>query len=91
MDPASLRELNISSFYGNLSPGELESLFIALGDHCDPQSFEAVCLSVHELIDAVDYMDHYYGWEESIDHPPFIIPFRALKPFLSDYSSLSIF
>ena len=93
MNPTCLRGLHISSFYGNLSPGELESLFVALRDHCDPPSFEAVYFSVHDLLDLIDtdWDDHHDRdppLEESIDLPPSIIPFRVLKPFLSDYSSL---
>ena len=93
MNPTHLRELRISSFYGNLSPEELESLFVALRDFCDPPSFEAVYFSSHELLDDIDfdwndYYDRYPDLEESADHPPFMIPFRVLKPFLSDYSSL---
>jgi len=93
MNPTSLRELHISSFYGNLSPGELESLFVALRDHCDPLFFEAVYFSDHYLVDAVDidlndYYDRDPDLEESINHLPSIIFFRVLKPFLSDYSSL---
>ena len=93
MNPTGLRELHISSFYGNLSPGELESLFVALRDHCDPPSFEAVYFSFHDLLDLIDidsgdYYDRDPGLEESNGHPPFIIPFGVLQPLLSDYSSL---
>ena len=92
MNPTSLRELQVSSLYGNLSPGELESLFAALRNHCDPPSFEAVYFSARDILNAVDTNDwnvrHNTGLEESVNHPPLIIPFRILKPFLSDYSSL---
>ena len=54
MNPTCLRELHISSFYRNLSPGELESLFVALRDHCDPPSFEAIYSSFHDLLDVID-------------------------------------
>ena len=78
---------SISSFYGNLSPGELESLFVALRDRCDPPSFEAAYFTVHHFLDAIDITPIYYdnhdaNLEKSIDHPPFIIPSRVLTPFL---------
>ena len=93
MNPTGLRELDISSFYGNLSPGELESLFVALRDHCDPPSFEAVYFSTHDLLGAIDIdLSDYYsrglGFTTSDHLSPSIISFRVFKPFLSDYSSL---
>ena len=93
MNPTGLRELKISSFCGNLSPRDLESLFVALRDHCDPPSFEAVHFLVYDLSNNIDidWNDRYHRYlllEESADLPPSIIPFRVFEPFLSDYSSL---
>ena len=85
MNPTGLCELHISSVYGNLSPGELESLFVTLRDHCHPPSFEAVYFSFHDLFDINIYDPNL---EQSMDHPPSVIPFRVLKPLLSGYSPL---